>query len=59
MSNATGTAHRLIKQHGDDAPEVAADRAAECEEAGKREEQTHWASVVVEAKLLLARDYSN
>ena len=59
MPDATKTANRLIKLHGEEAPEVAADRAAEYERTGEEEEWQHWANVVVTAKLLLARDFSN
>lgn len=59
MTNATETANRLIKQHGEAAPEIAASHAADSERAGDGEEQRHWVSVVVEAKALLARDSAN
>ena len=59
MSDATKTANCLIKQHGDEAPVVAADRAADSERAGEEEEWQHWANVIVETKILLARDYSD
>ena len=59
MPDAPKTANRLIKQHREAAPEVAADRAAESERSGDDEEWQHRASVVVTAKLLLARDFSD
>jgi len=59
MSDATKTANRLIKQHGEDAPVVAADRAAASERAGEEAEWQHWATVIVETKMLLARDFSD
>jgi hypothetical protein len=58
MSDTTKTANRLIKQHGEDAPHVAADRAAESARSGDEDDWQHWAKVIVEAKVLLARDYS-
>jgi len=57
MSEATGTANRLIKQYGEDAPQVAASRAEEFGRSRRPEERTYWKSVLVEAKVLLARDY--
>ena len=57
MLKVSKTANQLIKQHGETAPHVAAERASEMQKAGDRESQQHWASVVVETKMLLARDY--
>jgi hypothetical protein len=59
MLNATETANRLIKQHGDAAPEIAAHHAADSERVGDGKERQHWVNVVVEAKALLARDQNN
>jgi len=59
MPDAMKAASRLIKQHGEAAPRVAADRAAESARAGEQEDWQHWANVIVEAKVLLARDFSD
>lgn len=58
MTPATKTANRLIKQYGDTAPEIAANRAAECEQEGKSDARLYWSNVVVETKALLARDHT-
>ena len=50
------TANRLFKQHCETAPYVAAERATEMKKAGDRESEVHWTNVVIETKLLLARD---
>jgi hypothetical protein len=57
MLKVSQTANRLIKQHGETAPYVAAERATEMQKAGDRESEVHWTNVVIETKLLLARDY--
>jgi hypothetical protein len=57
MLKTSKTADRLIKQHGEAAPYVAAERALEMEKAGDGESQQHWANIVIETKVLLARDY--
>ena len=57
MSDAAGTANRLIKQYGDDALQVAASRAEEYGRSRRTEERIYWKNVLIEAKVLLACDY--
>jgi hypothetical protein len=57
MLEVSKTANQLIKQHGETAPYVAAERANEMQKAGDRASEIHWTNVVIETKLLLARDY--
>ena len=57
MFKISETANRLIKQHGETAPYIAAERASEMQKAGDRESEEHWTNVVIETKILLARDY--
>jgi len=56
MSEISAAANRLIKQHGETAPYVAAQRASERQEAGDHDGQMHWKNVLIETKVLLARD---
>lgn len=57
MLKISETANRLIKQHGETAPYIAAERASEMQKAGDHESEVHWTNVVIETKILLARDY--
>lgn len=57
MQSVTQTANRLIKQHGESAPNIAAERAADPKLPGGPEMRTFWINVIVEAKVLLARDF--
>jgi len=57
METVTQTANRLIKQHGEAAPRVASEAIAEFKRSEKRDRQAFWTSVVIETKVLLARDY--
>lgn len=56
MLKVSETANKLIKQHGETAPYIAAERAFEMQKAGDRESELHWTNIVIETKLLLARD---
>lgn len=56
MQGISRTANLLVKQHGDSAPYVAAERASDMEKAGDREQQSYWTNMVIETKVLLARD---
>ena len=57
MQNPTQTANQLIKRHGDAAPEVAASHIAECDRKHNDDEHAFWSTVMVETKVLLARDF--
>lgn len=57
MQSVTQTANRLIKQHGESAPNIAAERAADPNLSDGPETRAFWINVIVEAKVLLARDF--
>lgn len=56
MQTVTQTANRLIKQHGESAPTVAAERATDPKFSNGPEMRAFWMNVIIEAKVLLARD---
>jgi hypothetical protein len=56
MTEILETANKLVKQHGERAPDVAAERAIELEQAGDGDSGTYWQSVMIQTKVLLARD---
>jgi hypothetical protein len=56
MLTATQTANRLIKEHGDLAPNIANKRARELRNAGDEIGNQQWMKVMIETKYLLARD---
>lgn len=56
METVTQTANRLIKQHGESAPAIAAERASDPKISDGPEMRAFWMNVIVEAKVLLARD---
>jgi hypothetical protein len=58
MRQKSSIANLLVKQHGQSAPYVAAERASEMARNGNLESELFWMNVVVETKVLLARDYS-
>lgn len=56
MTKILETANRLVKQHGERAPDVAAERATELGRAGDQRNGTYWQSVMIQTKVLLARE---
>lgn len=58
METVTRTANLLIKEHGEQAPNIAAQRASDPKLSDGPELQAFWTNVIVETKLLLARDFS-
>jgi hypothetical protein len=56
MLTATQTANRLIKEHGDLAPNIADKRAQELRNVGDEIGNQQWMKVMIETKYLLARD---
>ena len=51
-------ADRLIKEHGELAPGVAAKHACKLQKAGDEIRSRQWTKVMIESKMLLARDYA-
>lgn len=58
MLDVVQTANRLIKKHGELATNVAGKRADEVHESGDETGYRLWQQVVIETKVLLARDYA-
>ena len=58
MLDVIQTANRLIKQHGELAVDVAGERADAVHQAGDETSYRRWKEVVIETKVLLARDYA-
>ncbi len=56
MTEILETANKLVKQHGERAPDVAAERATELGHAGDQDQGTYWQSVMIQTKVLLARE---
>lgn len=54
MTEILETANKLVKQHGERAPDVAAEHASELGKAGDRDKGTYWQSVMIQTKVLLA-----
>lgn len=55
---AIPSANRLIKEHGELAPIVAGKRAQELRNVGDEIGNQQWMKVMIETKILLARDYA-
>jgi hypothetical protein len=58
MLDIIETANRLIKLHGEHAIDVAGEQAEARHEAGDELSYQRWKEVVIETKVLLARDYA-
>ena len=53
IGDISRTAHRLIALHGDQAPTVAASRAADMEKAGDVRRRTSWLCVMIRTQNLI------
>ena len=58
MLMTESTADRLIKEHGELAIGIAGKHACECQKAGDEKGSRQWSKVMIETKMLLARDYA-
>jgi hypothetical protein len=58
MLEAIPTADKLIKEHGELAPNIAGKHARELRKSGDAVSSQQWMKVLIDTKYLLARDYA-